>query len=309
MAMTDGPPAAANSARFVSLPLPPSKAKITILSSSCNPTYSISGIVHPPFPCKLSAGNRRFGAQRSTDFLVGRPPVRPLDLGDAGADDVSRRLYLVEASGVGAEEFGLLLLRQPMFLHRLDRAPGVVAVVVVDIGRPAQDVAVEFGEPRRRRLVALEAGHAMLKEGLARQLLQRRQLPLVLVEPVGLVAFVYEEAEPGRRGLEHRRVDFRMPLEEAGHQHHRDPQSGLCLKVLHIGQECVRQAGGCDCAPDQFGAGILFTVTGWLRAAEGWEGVHTVDHAGLFERVPDGLIFRLQRIIAHGIHWTDESNP
>src|SRR6267154_4629575 len=48
--MTDGPPAAATSARFVNLPLSPSKAKTTILSSSWNPTYSMSDIVHPPSP-------------------------------------------------------------------------------------------------------------------------------------------------------------------------------------------------------------------------------------------------------------------
>src|SRR5437762_6637119 len=105
--------------------------------------------------------HRRFGAQRRANFLFGRPPARTFDLGDAVTDDRGRRLHLVEPTGVGAEELGLVLLRQPVLLHRLDRPPGVVAIVVIDVGRPAQDVAVELGQPRRRRLVAFEAGHAM----------------------------------------------------------------------------------------------------------------------------------------------------
>src|SRR6516165_214468 len=87
---------------------------------------------------------RRLGTQRSADFLFGRPPIRALDLGDALADDVGRRLHLVEAAGVGAEELGLIFLRQPIFLHGFDRAPSVVAVMVIHIGRPAQNIAVKF---------------------------------------------------------------------------------------------------------------------------------------------------------------------
>jgi len=51
---------------------------------------------------ELSAGNRRLGPQRGADFLLCRPPVRSLDLSDALADDVGRRLHLVEAAGIGA---------------------------------------------------------------------------------------------------------------------------------------------------------------------------------------------------------------
>src|SRR5438067_1587753 len=49
-------------------------------------------------------GDRRRGLQRGADLLFGRPPIRTLDLGDAVADDVGRRLHLVEAAGVAAEE-------------------------------------------------------------------------------------------------------------------------------------------------------------------------------------------------------------
>src|SRR4051794_1885941 len=144
------------------------------------------------------SADRCLGPQRGADLFVGRPPVGALDLGDAVADDSGRRLYLVEPAGVGAEEFGLILLRQIVFLHRFDRPPDVVAVVMIDIRRPAEDVAIELRQPRRRCFVALEAGHAMLEESLAWQPLQGRQLPLVFVEPVGLVALVDQEAEPSR---------------------------------------------------------------------------------------------------------------
>src|ERR1700758_2392231 len=117
----------------------------------------------------LISRDRGLRAQRGAHFLLGWPPVRALDLGDSLSDDVGRGLHLVESPCVGAEELGLILLRQPVFLHGLDRAPGVVAVMVVDIRRPAQDVAIEFREPRRRRFVALEAGHAMREKCLARQ--------------------------------------------------------------------------------------------------------------------------------------------
>src|SRR6266446_2795180 len=56
-------------------------------------------------PVKLP--DRRLGPQRGADFLLRRPPVRALDLRDTLADDVGRRLHVVEAPGVGAQEFGL----------------------------------------------------------------------------------------------------------------------------------------------------------------------------------------------------------
>ena len=180
--------------------------------------------------------------------------------------------------------------------------------MVIDVGGPDQDVAIELREARRRRLVALEAGHAVLEEGLARQALQRRQLALVAIQPVGLVAFVQQEAEPGRRGLEHRGLDLRMPLEEARHQRGGHPQRRLRLEVLHIGQERVRHAGGGDGAADQLGAGILLRVARRLQRAAGRERVHAVDHAGLLQGVPDRFIFRLQRVVAHGVGRTDQGD-
>src|SRR5215469_5737738 len=159
----------------------------------------------------LAAGHGCFGTQRGANFFLGRPPVGALDLRDAVANDRCRGLHLVEAAGIGAEELDLIVPGQPVLLHRLDGAPRVVAVVVIDVRRPAQDVAVELRQASRRRLVAFEAGHAVLEERLARQLLQWRQLPFVAVELAGLVALVDQEAEPSRRSLEHRGVDLGMP--------------------------------------------------------------------------------------------------
>src|ERR1700722_17506888 len=73
--MTDGPPAAATSARFVNLPLSPSKAKTTILSSSWNPTYSMSDIVHPPSPSAV--GHAR--PQQSSPLINVYFRARPAD--------------------------------------------------------------------------------------------------------------------------------------------------------------------------------------------------------------------------------------
>ena len=42
----------------------------------------------------------------------------------------------------------------------------------------------------------------------------RGQLALVAIEPVGLVAFVYQEAQPGGGGLKYGGVDLGMPLKE-----------------------------------------------------------------------------------------------
>ena len=71
----------------------------------------------------------------------------------------------------------------------------------------------------------------------------------------------------------------------------------------------MRQAGGCDRAPDQLGARILLAIAAGLEGAEGRERVHAVNHAGLFQSVPDRLVFRLKRIIAERIHRADERDP
>src|SRR5204862_4528304 len=130
--------------------------------------WHVSPPVHHAASNKLASApaDRRLRTQRRAHFLLGWPPVRTFDLGNAIADDVGRRLDLVEASRIGAEEFRLILLWQPVLLHCLDGPPGVIAVVMVDIGRPAQDVAVKFRQAGRRRLGALEAGPAMTEECL-----------------------------------------------------------------------------------------------------------------------------------------------
>ena len=79
---------------------------------------------------------------------------------------------------------------------------------MVHVGRPRQDVLVEFRQPRRRRLVALEAGDAMGEKRLAGQALQGRQLAVIAIEPIMLIALVEDKAEPGRGGLEDRGPSF-----------------------------------------------------------------------------------------------------
>src|SRR5207249_9298969 len=118
------------------------------------------------------------------DLLLRGPPVWPLDLGHALADELFGRLDVVETAGVVPEELGLVGLAQLALPHRLDGPPRVVPVVVVDIRRPGQDVLVELGQARRGGLVTLKAGDAVLQEGLAGQALQGRQLALVAVELV-----------------------------------------------------------------------------------------------------------------------------
>src|SRR5580704_5945338 len=73
----------------------------------------------------LAPVDRRLWFERGADFFFGRPPAGALDLGDPVADDRRRRLHLVEAASIRAEELGLVLLRQIVFLHRLDRPPRV----------------------------------------------------------------------------------------------------------------------------------------------------------------------------------------
>src|SRR6266481_6135555 len=80
--MTDGPPAAATSARFVNLPLSPSKAKTTILSSSCNPTYSMSDIVHPPSPSPVGHARPQQSSPLINVYFRARPAAtRPTRMG------------------------------------------------------------------------------------------------------------------------------------------------------------------------------------------------------------------------------------
>src|ERR1700736_5101557 len=80
--MTDGPPAAATSARFVNLPLSPSKAKTTILSSSWNPTYSMSDIVHPPSPSAVGHARPQQSSPLINVYFRARPAAtRPTRMG------------------------------------------------------------------------------------------------------------------------------------------------------------------------------------------------------------------------------------
>ena len=120
-----------------------------------------------------------------------------MDLGDTVTNDLAGRLNIVETASVFSQEPGLVVNGQLAFFHGLDGPPDVVSVVVVDVGGPGEDVPIVVGQARRRGFVTLKAGDAMLEESLAGQLLQRRQVAVIPVEPVDLVAFIQEEAQPG----------------------------------------------------------------------------------------------------------------
>src|SRR5277367_5035558 len=77
--------------------------------------------------------DRSIGRERCLHLVFSRPPVGPIDLGDAIADDLLRWIDLVEAPRIAAEELSLIGNRQVEFLHRLHRPPSVVAVMVIDV--------------------------------------------------------------------------------------------------------------------------------------------------------------------------------
>ena len=58
---------------------------------------------------------------------------------------IPRVVPLGERARVAAEELRLIGLRQFALSHRINRAPRIVAIVMVHIGRPRQDVLVELG--------------------------------------------------------------------------------------------------------------------------------------------------------------------
>src|SRR5207253_4625989 len=122
-----------------------------------------------PLPCarRLAAGDGGLRLEGCLDLLVRRPPVGPLDFTDALPDDRRGRLDVVQAAGVGPQELGLVGDGQPALLHRLNGPPGIIAVVVIDVRGPGQDVPVELREARRWGLITLKAGDAVLAEGLA----------------------------------------------------------------------------------------------------------------------------------------------
>src|SRR5271156_521594 len=159
--------------------------------------------------------NGSFRSERRLHLLLRWPPIRALDLGYAVADEGFGRIDFVEPACVVTKELRLVLLRKFTLAHGLDRPPRVVSIMMVNVGRPRQDVLVELRQTRRRCFVAFEAGYAMLEKGLARETLERRKLALIAVEPIVLVAFVQHEAQPGRGSLKDCGPEFGVALEEA----------------------------------------------------------------------------------------------
>src|SRR5216683_7250801 len=152
------------------------------------PAHPAGPMARVPCALGLATGDGGFWPEGRRDLLLGGPPVRPLDFTDALPDDRRGWRDVVQATGVGPQELDLVGDGQPALLHRLDGPPGVIAVVVIDIRGPGQDVPVELREACRGGLITLKAGNAVLVEGLAGQALQGGQLALVAIEPVGLVA-------------------------------------------------------------------------------------------------------------------------
>src|SRR5438132_13999170 len=139
------------------------------------PAHTAGPMARVPYALGLPTGDGGLRLEGGLDLLSRRPPIRPLDCTDALPDDRRGRLDVVQAASVGPQELGLVGDGQSALLHRLNGPPGIIAVVVIDIRGPGQDVSVELREARWRGLITLEATDAVLTEGFAGQALQGRQ--------------------------------------------------------------------------------------------------------------------------------------
>ena len=122
---------------------------------------------------------------------------------------------MVELARIVSQEFALVGRWQLTRAHGLKRPPHIVAVVMIHIRRPGQDVFIKLGQTRGRSLIAFKAGHAVREKGFARQALERRQLALVAVQLIELIAAVEQKAQPGRGSLKHRGPYLGMAFKKA----------------------------------------------------------------------------------------------
>src|SRR5215469_158120 len=139
-------------------------------------------------------------------FFIAWPPFRTFNLSNALANKF--------LASVATEKLHLIAIQKLALAHCLDGPPNVIAVVMIDVGRPGQNIFVKVGQARRRRLIPLEPGNAVLEESLAGQALERLQPPVVAVKLVCLIAFFQQETEPGRGRFEHGCSNLRVVLEE-----------------------------------------------------------------------------------------------
>src|SRR5215471_10787959 len=147
-------------------------------------------------------------------FFIAWPPFRTFNLSNALANKFLGSVDLVELARVATEKLHLIAIQKLALAHCLDGPPNVIAVVMIDVGRPGQNIFVKVGQARRRRLIPLEPGNAVLEESLAGQALERLQPPVVAVKLVCLIAFVQQETEPRRGRFEHGCSNLRVVLEE-----------------------------------------------------------------------------------------------
>src|SRR5882672_5780050 len=122
------------------------------------PSQADGPMARVPCALRLPAGDGGLWPEGRLDLLLSGPPVGPLDFTDPLPDDRLGRLDVVQAAGVGPQELGLVGNGQPALLHRLDGPPGIIAVVVIDVRGPGQDVSIKLREGRRGSLITLEAG-------------------------------------------------------------------------------------------------------------------------------------------------------
>src|SRR5262245_56593195 len=100
--------------------------------------------IQAPTAFPMRAHDSSLRLQRTLDLFVRRPPVRPLNLRDSIAYEFFGRVNVIQFASIFSEELGLVRLRQLALTHGLKRPPRIVAVVVVDVRRPSQNVLVKL---------------------------------------------------------------------------------------------------------------------------------------------------------------------
>src|SRR5262249_9976637 len=144
----------------------------------------------------LPPDDARISSERLADFVIRRPPVRTLDCRNPFANYGFWLIDFIQTPSIGAEHLSLIGDGQFAFAHRLDGAPCVVTVVVINVGRPCADFPVKIRQIRWERLIPFEPAEAMLEKGFARQLLKWRELAAAAIKLVGFVAFVKQKTQP-----------------------------------------------------------------------------------------------------------------
>ena len=197
--------------------------------------------------------------------------------------------------------------RQIEPLHRLHRPPRVVAVVVINVGGPDQEIADRIRGSRGGG-ASSPSNPVMQCSKMFRlaSLLQRRQRPFVAIERDRFYRTHPAGNSARWMSLEHRRIELGMavksPVISAVVTQSAASDWKFCTLVRNeCGMPEAEMVRRISSAPE-----YCSRVAGRLQRGAGRERVHAVHHAGFFQRVPHRLVFRLQRIIPHRIDRPDQ---